>query len=210
MTADPAARIVHGRGLSWLEFRGGPERRAGFSLKPYDAAAKTPEELARDFSRAGRTTAAVALSRHVHGDRVIRVEAAGAVDACDGLVTARPGLTLAARAADCLLIFLWDREGPARGLIHAGRRGTSLGIAEAAVAALEADLGVPPERLTAVFSPCILTCCYAVDLVAENRRQLDRAGVEKVVSRPLCTCCGRDWFHSYRRGDRQKRMVGWI
>ena len=77
----------------------------------------------------------------VHGARVVTIEATGASqpgDAvrADAAVTRRLGTVLAIRAADCLPVFLSDREGAVIAAAHAGWRGVAAGVLENTVATM--------------------------------------------------------------------------
>jgi len=77
----------------------------------------------------------------VHGARVAEVgDRADAVDGteADALVTARPGVVLAVRTADCAPVFLAGAGGGPVGVAHAGWMGIEAGVIEATVAVLRA------------------------------------------------------------------------
>ncbi|MCI9264889.1 MAG: peptidoglycan editing factor PgeF [Oscillospiraceae bacterium] len=108
------------------------------------------------------------LSSQVHGDEVRPVTLADGgkgldrpVDyEADGLITDVPGLTLVVFGADCATILLDD---PVRGVIaavHAGWRGTALGIAARAVEAMVQDYGCERKHILAAIGPCISLCCF--------------------------------------------------
>ena len=72
------------------------------------------------------------FARQVHGDTVIRVDAApedGAAGEGDALITDRPGLALCAQTADCTPVLLYDRETRSIAAIHAGWRGVVAKVA---------------------------------------------------------------------------------
>lgn len=178
----------------------------------------------------------------VHSNRVARVgpESFGrsrehVFPATDGLVTALEGTRALAFSADCLPVILAaPGPRPAVAILHAGWKGTARGIAAKGVAGLRRLSGAPASRIRAVLGPALRACCYEVgpefrrrfprttrvrggkvffDLVAENRRQLVRAGVRPQAIRDTgwCTSCRRDLFYSYRReGERAGRLVSWV
>lgn len=104
--------------------------------------------------------------RQVHGVRVVE-RGAGAADAAllpeaDAQLTATPGLTLVALAADCVPLLLAAPAGVAVACAHAGWRGTAAGVAPAAARALAARAGCTPTDLTVALGPSIGPCCFAV------------------------------------------------
>ncbi|MFI3312461.1 MAG: peptidoglycan editing factor PgeF [Eubacteriales bacterium] len=147
---------------------------------------------------------------------------------CDGVITNVPGTTLVAFSADCTPILLWDEVTGAVGAVHAGWRGTSLGIVAKAVAEMTAQFGSNPADIRAVIGPCIASCCFEttddvptamvealgevahtaitskgekwlVDLKKLNHIWLQKAGVTQVEVRPECTACDLIRFWSHRK-----------
>jgi YfiH family protein len=145
----------------------------------------------------------------VHGAGVARVDrSGGSVDDVDALVTDRKGVALFATYADCYPIVLWDPEKRVAGLVHAGWRGTSAGVAGAAVAYMREEFGC--RHVRAGIGPGICGRCYEVgeevaakfdarfvgpgprgkwllDLAAANAAQLEAAGVKAVYDIAMCT-----------------------
>ena len=72
----------------------------------------------------------------------------------DGLYTDEPALILSATFADCVPVFLADRNGRCISLVHSGWKGTVGRIAERGAAAM-GTMGCPPEDIIAVIGPCI-------------------------------------------------------
>jgi YfiH family protein len=162
----------------------------------------------------------------VHGAAVARVdEPAESVDDVDALVTDRPGVALFATYADCYPIVLWDPEKRVAGLVHAGWRGTSAGVAKATVTFMQDEYGC--RHIRAGIGPGICGRCYEVgeevasqfdtrfvtpagdrhllDLAAVNRAQLVAAGVKSVYEIGICTK-EHYLFPSHRRHPDGKRF----
>lgn len=147
---------------------------------------------------------------------------------CDALVTATPGVALAAFTADCTPILLHDPVTGAVGAVHAGWRGTVGDIAGNAVRAMGAQFGTKPEDIRAAIGPNIGVCCFEthsdvpdavravlgaeaeafivpvgekfrVDLKGVNAALLRRAGVRHIEVSCDCTACQPERFWSHRR-----------
>jgi YfiH family protein len=102
------------------------------------------------------------LMRQCHGSDVIAVDGPwgeGGAPAVDGLVTATPGLALAALVADCTPVLLADAQAGEIGAVHAGRPGMMAGIVDVAVARMR-ELGA--RHVRAVVGPSVCGRCYEV------------------------------------------------
>ena len=147
---------------------------------------------------------------------------------CDALVTATPGVVLAAFTADCTPILLHDPVTGAVGAVHAGWRGTVADIAGNAVREMATRYGSRPEDIRAAIGPNIGVCCFEthgdvpdavravlgeeaesfivpagekfrVDLKGVNAALLRRAGVRQIEVSRDCTACQPERFWSHRR-----------
>ena len=87
------------------------------------------------------------------------------LESCDGYVTDSQDITLGVRTADCVPILLYvppvESFGGAVAAVHAGWRGTALGIARSAVLKL-CDMGASPKDIRVAIGPSIGSCCYSV------------------------------------------------
>ena len=143
----------------------------------------------------------------VHGATVLAVRGSdvgrgarpgsGRVGLGDALITDEPGVALLSLHADCLPLLLVDPGAlpdeaghaaasvgdrrPAIGVVHAGWRGTIADVAGAAVRAMAATYGSPPERLLAYLGPAIGPCCYEVGAEVAAAWE-ERAGAETAVA----------------------------
>ena len=173
----------------------------------------------------------MATLQQIHSSRVLSVNSPGLAGEGDALVTNRVGIKLSVRTADCYPILLVDIESRVVAAIHAGWRGTSLGIVMEALKKMQAlrHTNAAPQHVWAAIGPGIGCCCYHVgaevaqlfgqphagriDLAEANRRQLIHAGVPErnIDLTQHCTFCEADQFHSYRRDkDRAGRMISYI
>jgi len=105
---------------------------------------------------------------------------------CDALVTAEPGLPLAAYSADCQLIYFasWQKK-PVVALAHAGWRGTLSGIGGKVVCYLKEHFSAHPESIFVALGPAVCRNCYKIDHQAaaqfqsagwDNSAYMDPAG----------------------------------
>ena len=175
------------------------------------------------------------FTKQEHTDVILRVGAADCgtglfreqTVVCDGLITDEPGVALCCFGADCTPILLFDPVRRAVGAVHSGWRGTAMGIAATAVAAMGRDFGCRPADIHAAIGPCIGRCCfevgpevpaamraalgadaeacieprgekYHVDLKGLNRLWLEKAGLTAIDVCPACTKCQPERFWSHR------------
>jgi len=194
------------------------------------AVSRNVEILLDDFAPGDR----LADLHQVHGADVDVVEDRTTSDRpdADGIVTARTGVVLMVRAADCVPVLLADADAAVIGAAHCGRPGLAAGVVPATVARMR-DLGA--RSITAWIGPHVCGACYEVpeelqasvgaavpasvattswgtpslDLGAGVRAQLAAEAVSvHDVSR--CTKESAD-LYSYRRdGDRAGRLAGLI
>lgn len=136
-----------------------------------DEPGRVRENYRRVCAELGVDMGKMVSSSQIHTDVVRRVTEADTgkgldreidYDA-DGLVTDLPGVTLTVFGADCLTILLYDPLQQVIGAVHAGWRGTALGIVERAVEGMKMDYGCRPEHLLAAIGPGISRCCFETD-----------------------------------------------
>jgi YfiH family protein len=172
----------------------------------------------------------LATLHQIHSDICVRANGlTGHLGDGDALIDNRPGNLVAIKTADCIPILLVDEGHRAVAAVHAGWRGTVAGIARSTVRAMSNQFGTEPRGLRAAIGPGIGKCCYEVgadvaaqfgetgpchiDLVETIRRQLIDAGIpeSRMYAANLCTKCGVEDFHSYRRDKEQAgRMLSFI
>ncbi len=149
----------------------------------------------------------------------------------DAIVTRTPGLVIGALAADCTPVLFADPEARVVGAAHAGWRGATGGVLEAAIAAM-VSAGAVQARIRAAVGPCINQSAYEVgpefeaevlaldaanarffaratpssrphfDLPAFVAARLGRAGIGAIERRTPCTDRNESEFFSYRRSQR--------
>ena len=150
-------------------------------------------------------------------DCVAAAGRSGVLGQGDALLEDTPGAVVAVKTADCIPILLADQRRRTVAAVHAGWRGTVGSIVSRAVDQMRSQFGSDPADLQAAIGPGIGECCYEIgpevsahfgregtahiDLAEANRRQLLDAGLAaaRIYVSNLCTQCGPDDFHSYRR-----------
>ena len=141
---------------------------AGFTRGPLTARALDPDLAARALAEGlGAPDAEIARLEQVHGARVFTFEEPARkrghtlLGQGDALATCQQNVLLAVASADCVPIVLADAVTGWIAAVHAGWRGTALGVLDAALDALE-ERGVSLANLSAAFGPSIARDRYEV------------------------------------------------
>jgi len=146
--------------------------RGGFaSLNVGELVGDTEENVKENLELVEREFAippnGLAMCRQVHGDRIIEIGKDEPLPLPmpegDGLVTARPGIALGIKTADCVPLLFFDRRLRVAGAVHAGWRGTALGIAAKMIDILLRRFASQREDIIVLIGPAIASCCYEVD-----------------------------------------------
>jgi YfiH family protein len=110
---------------------------------------------------------AMVMARQVHGDRILEIDEQDSlpvlVREADGLMTARAGLAICIKTADCAPLLFVDRRLRVIGAVHAGWRGTALRIASKMVDMFSERFSSRREDIMVFIGPAIGPCCYEVD-----------------------------------------------
>ena len=106
------------------------------------------------------TGAAPVFLRQVHGTRVVRVGSADAapgapVHEADAVITSEAAVACVVQAADCLPVLLAAPDGRAVAAAHAGWRGLSAGVVEAAIDSICHAGQCAPGDVVAWLGACI-------------------------------------------------------
>lgn len=134
---------------------GGPFESLNLSLSVGDEPSAVAENRAR-FEAA--VPARVTWPWLEHGAAVVRLgpdEPRHAPRPADGVWTSERGVACTVTAADCMPVLFTLRDGRAVGAAHAGWRGLALGVLEATVQAMCADVEAAPGDVLAWLGPCI-------------------------------------------------------
>ena len=218
-------------------------RRGGVSAGVYaslncgqgsgDTRTNVAENRARVAARLGTAPERLLTVMQVHGTTAATVTGPwsdpvqGRPDA-DALVTATPGLAIAALTADCAPVLFADPVARVVAAAHAGWKGALGGILESTVVAME-TLGARRDRILTAIGPTIGPAAYEVgdefaaaflnrvagsakyfhrahpearwhfDLPAFIASRLQAANVGSIEDIGRCTYSGESDFYSYRR-----------
>lgn len=217
-------------------------RKGGVSPAPFeslnlgpdvgDDAENVPENRRRFLQILDAGVDRLAMGEQVHGNHVEIVSQPGLYPATDGLITARRGIVLAVKIADCVPLLFFDPVKTVLAVVHAGWRGVIYGIIPAAVQSMIDEFFVRPENLLCAIGPSIRSCCYEIqrdvadrfdddaiirrggklflDLIHVIKKQLELLGLksDNVDISEYCTHCQGELFFSYRRdGIHSGRMM---
>jgi YfiH family protein len=152
-------------------------RRGGVSEGPFSSlnagflAGDREGDVRRNLAIVGEAFAIppdrLVLMGQVHGERVCVINGdeppPECIPECDGLITARPGVALAIRTADCVPLLFVDPIRRVIGVAHAGWRGTALGIASRVIGAFVEQFSSRVSDILIAIGPAIGPCCYQVD-----------------------------------------------
>jgi YfiH family protein len=168
--------------------RGGVSEGAFSSLNVGLRVGDREEDVRRNLAIVGEAFTiphgCLVLMGQVHGDRIRVIDGdeppPACIPACDGLITARPGVALAVRTADCVPLFFVDRVRRIIGAAHAGWRGTALGMAARMVDAFVEGFASRPEDILIAVGPAVGPCCYQVDAPV-SAALMARAGADRFL-----------------------------
>jgi polyphenol oxidase len=205
----------------------------GFVTRPRDTSG---EEEGIEGAISALSLQPHALMNQEHGDAVHVIKNGERPDAGDGLLLLERNVAGIIKTADCLPVILYDLAAPVVAIVHAGWKGTALGIARKAARQM-IDMGVKPENMGALIGPGIGPCCYNVqedvagvfraagfndpvfqrregslflDLKAANSQVLREEGVKEIYDVGLCTYCREDLFYSARRDKGRGRQINFV
>ncbi len=187
------------------------------------------QEINLVSAASGARKNSIAFMNQVHGTDIRTValplpESRLTVGECDGMVTDDPGACLVIRTADCVPVFIHDREARLLGAAHSGWRGTRDGVVTALARAMRRDFSARPENMTACILPSIGPGSYEVredvarhfpdhvierdeglylDLWTNIVESLLREGVPEgnILNTGICTLKENRTFFSHRGGD---------
>lgn len=129
----------------------------------------------------------IVTMQQVHGDQIVEVKdkALKETGAADGMMTAGTGIHLGVLTADCVPILIVAPKHKIVAAVHAGWRGTLLGIVAKMVSRFIDDFGVSADEIEAALGPSIGACCYEVkdDVTGPLREKWGRTADANIQTR---------------------------
>lgn len=173
----------------------------------------------------GTSEAGVATGYQVHGDGIKCVTVPGYFEGYDAFITDLSGVFLAVSTADCVPVLICDPVKRVIAAVHAGWKGTVLGITGKTLSVMRSRYGVDPKDCIAAIGAAIgfdsfevgpevaskfaadfvkpagMEEKYLVDLKQANKRQLLEAGLpdKSVEVSDYCTVKDVGRFFSHRK-----------
>lgn len=177
----------------------------------------------------------VATQNQIHSKNITIVDSPGNYPESDALITAKRGLGLVVSSADCLPVFIYDKQHDVIAAVHSGWRGSQQRILAAVLDTLFTEFSAHPDNLFIYFGPSISAEVYEVGAEVANQfpKKYSQSKREKyLLDIPLfnydilrgacipdeniqmsnhCTFTEENIFHSYRRaGQISGRALGLI
>ncbi|MDE2393301.1 MAG: peptidoglycan editing factor PgeF [Cytophagales bacterium] len=175
----------------------------------------------------GVSSADLARSYQVHGDKIWVTGRAGYQSGFDAMISIQPGVFAGVGIADCTPILLADPVTRVCAAIHAGWKGTVAQIVHKTAKRMMENRGSNPTDILAYIGPCISQMHFEVgdevaahfdeafkmrkaekwhvDLKAANAAQLRALGIQQIEIDPACTVENNADFFSHRT---EKGMTG--
>ena len=155
-------------------------RKGGCSLYPsvsslnlaYIPSKKDPlitvqENRRRLLNFVGASSHEFKLAKAVHG-ATVWVVGSPEPQGYDAIVCDKPGIVVAAPAADCVTAILADPNRSVCAAVHSGWKGTLANVIGATVETLTGKFGCNLQDIRAAIGPSIGVCCYEVGLDVEG------------------------------------------
>lgn len=210
--------------------------RAGFSLGTSSFTSENDrKQLAVDL---GLNSKHLVIPKQVHSNNVQLCTTPGELTETDAVISKSMDIVLSIQVADCIPLFMLDKNSKMVGLVHAGWRGTAKGIVDKTINEFK-NMNERTDDIIALIGPSIKQCCFEIgpevaeqfsndyviqgtgdrsflDLQGVVKNKLNTAGInnENIINLNECTCCQPDKYYSYRRdGKHAGRMIavcGWL
>ncbi len=155
----------------------------------------------------------------------------------DALITNDPGICLALTAADCLIIYVYDKKHKVIALIHAGWRGLLKEIIKKTIREMKTKFHSQTKDMLIYISPHIQDCHFIIKedildmfkkyqsfVTKSNKIRINLSGIakeqlikEKILNKNIqmsseCTYCLNNKYFSYRHSQdkKLKTMIAYL
>ncbi|MDR3611695.1 MAG: peptidoglycan editing factor PgeF [Ignavibacteriaceae bacterium] len=115
------------------------------------------------FNYMGLSNNDVVLQKQIHSDIITYVDKGGSIGQSDALITGKFNLGLAVSTADCVPVFIYDKENKIIAGVHSGWQGTQKKIVRKTIRRLFDDYNSKPANLFIYIGPSISQKNYEVD-----------------------------------------------
>ena len=181
----------------------------------------------------------IAHFHQIHSDRIITISNTREISQfqqeplqeADGWLVKTGGCGVAILTADCVPLFLWDKNGHAFALSHCGWKGV---VKKLPFLTAKALLNAGAQHIQGWLGPHIQSCCFEVQqdvadqfskrsIVHKNGKifvnlnteilgQLQEAGVDltQIKTPYYCTCGDKENFFSWRRDHVRQNLLSFI
>ena len=131
---------------------------------PYkkDSPLTVKENRRRLLDSVGASSYEFELAQAVHSNIVWTVGEPKPLSGYDAIVCAKPGIVIAAPAADCVTAILADPVKLVCAAVHSGWKGTLANVIGVAIKTMTEKFGCSTRDITAAVGPSIGACCYEV------------------------------------------------
>ncbi len=210
--------------------------KAGFTLRSFPFF--TPDDRICFAEELSLQPSKLVVPKQIHSNIVCICQQGGRVEGVDALISNNRDIVLSIQVADCIPVYLLDKNTNICALIHAGWRGTAKKIVTNTIQEM-VKFGSRIKDIKVLMGPSIQQCCFEIGPeVAEkfpeafltngkaDRLYLDLQGVvqaelidlgikeKQIIILSECTSCHPEMYHSYRRdGNKAGRMIaicGWV
>lgn len=126
-----------------------------------DPSISVEENRRRLLKAVGASSYNFQLAKAVHGNTVWSIGSPEPTG-YDAIVCDKPGVIVAAPAADCVTVILADATKSVCAAVHSGWKGTLANVIGATIETMTRNSGCSVQNIKAVIGPSIGVCCYEI------------------------------------------------
>lgn len=139
------------------------------------------------FKQLKLNSADIIEGQQIHFNRILSLDVDNSkmwrglnITGVDGFITDQKDIFLFVRIADCVPVVLFDPQKKVIAVVHAGWKGSILGIHTDALARMIKEFDSNPKEIIAWIGPSAQSCCYISDKEPE---QIDDLTYKKFISK---------------------------